>query len=80
MAILEAQITKPVIDLAGENGNVFSLIALAIRYGKELELDIKAITKEMTSGDYGNAVFVFNREFGEFFDIRLPHQTHYFLY
>ena len=58
MAILEAQITKPVIDLAGENGNVFSLIALAVRYGKEL--DTKAITKEMTSGDYGNAVFVFN--------------------
>lgn len=78
MAILEAQITKPVIDLAGENGNVFSLIALSVRYGKEL--DTKAITKEMTSGDYGNAVFVFNSEFGEFFDIRLPHQTHYFLY
>lgn len=71
MAIFEAQFTRPIIDLSAEGGNIFSLIALANRYSKVLELDTKEIIKEMTSGDYGNAVFVFNREFGEFFDVRL---------
>lgn len=72
MALFEAQTQKPIIDLSGEGGNVFSLIGLANRYSKVLELDTKEIIKEMISGDYGNAVFVFNREFGEFFDVHLP--------
>lgn len=72
MAILEAEISKPVIDLSTEDGNVFSLIALVCRYSKSFEKDSKVITNEMMSGNYGNALFVFNREFGEIFDIRLP--------
>lgn len=60
------------IDLSSEEGNVFSLIAMATRLSRTLEKDGKAISKEMMSSDYGNAVYVFNREFGDFFDIILP--------
>ncbi len=60
------------IDLSSEDGNVFSLIGLASRLAKMLEKDSKAIMKEMMSCDYGNAVYVFDREFGEYFDIILP--------
>lgn len=60
------------IDLTMEEGNVFSLIGIATRLAKELEKDGKAISKEMMSSDYGNAVYLFDREFGEFFDIILP--------
>ena len=60
------------IDLSKEEGNVFSLMGMAIRLAKELEKDSKAIVKEMTASDYGNAVYVFDREFGEFYDIILP--------
>lgn len=60
------------LDLSQQEGNVFALIALATRIAKQLELDGKQITKEMMSADYGNAVYVFNRDFGNFFDIVLP--------
>ncbi len=60
------------IDLSMEEGNVFGLMGMAIRLAKELEKDSKAIVKEMMASDYGNAIYVFNREFGEFFDIILP--------
>ena len=45
---------------------------MAIRLSKELDKDSKAIVKEMMASDYGNAVYVFDREFGEFYDIILP--------
>lgn len=60
------------IDLSGPDGNVFALIGIVNKNAKALELDGKAIMKEMMSGDYRNAVYVFNREFGSFFDILLP--------
>jgi len=60
------------IDLSTQDGNVFGLIGIATRLARELELDGKAISKEMMSADYGNAVYVFNRDFGHFFDIVLP--------
>lgn len=60
------------IDLSMEEGNVFGLMGMAIRLSKELEKDSKAIVKEMMASDYGNAVYVFDREFGEFYDIILP--------
>lgn len=60
------------IDLSAEEGNVFCLIGMSNRMAKTLELDGKAIAAEMMSYDYGNAVYVFNREYGAFFDIILP--------
>lgn len=60
------------IDLSMEEGNVFGLMGMAIRLSKELEKDSKAIVKEMMASDYENAVYVFDREFGEFYDIILP--------
>lgn len=60
------------IDLSMEEGNVFGLMGMAIRLSKELDKDSKAIVKEMMASDYGNAVYVFDREFGEFYDIILP--------
>lgn len=63
---------RPTLDLAGEEGNVFHLMAIALNVSKQLELDGKAIINEMKASDYGNAVYVFNREFGDFYDIILP--------
>ena len=60
------------IDLSMEEGNVFGLMGMAIRLSKELDKDSKAIVKEMMASDYGNAVYVFEREFAEFYDIILP--------
>lgn len=60
------------IDLSSEEGNVFSLIGLASSLSKILGKDSKVIMKEMMSADYGNAVYVFEREFGAYFDIILP--------
>lgn len=71
MAIKEYAPNKT-IDLSREEGNVFSLIAVAVRLSKELEKDGNAITKEMISSDYRNAVYVLDREFGDFIDIKLP--------
>jgi hypothetical protein len=71
MAVRESSLVQT-IDLSTEHGNVFGLIGIATRLARQLELDGKAISKEMMSGDYGNAVYVFNRDFGQFFDIVLP--------
>lgn len=71
MAIKE-HTTNRTIDLTMEEGNVFNLIAMANRLAKEMDKDGNAIMKEMMSADYGNAVYVFDREFGEFYDIVLP--------
>lgn len=63
---------RKTIDLSGPDGNVFFLLASAARLAKQLEYDGKAIQKEMMSADYLNALYVFNREFGEFIDLELP--------
>ena len=54
------------IDLTGPDGNVFVLMGYAKGFAKELGIDGKKITGEMMSGDYENAVEVFDREFGSF--------------
>lgn len=63
---------KRILDLNGEEGNVFYLMGLAGSVCKLLEKDCLPVLAEMKSGNYENAVYVFNREFGEFFDIILP--------
>lgn len=54
------------IDLTGPQGNVFFLIGTARNLAKQLGLDSASIQKEMMSGDYENAVNVFDKNFGEF--------------
>ena len=54
------------IDLTGPQGNVFFLIGTAGNLAKQLGLDGASIRKEMMSGDYENAVNVFDKNFGSF--------------
>lgn len=51
------------IDLAGEDGNVFSLIGHAKGFCKELSMDFEKIMDDMTSSDYAHAVDVFAKKF-----------------
>lgn len=71
MAIQEYR-PNNMIDLSSSDGNVFNLIGMAVRLSKQLDKDSKVITKEMIASDYRNAVYVFNREFGDFIDLKLP--------
>ena len=52
------------IDLSGPDGNVFYLMALASRWGKQLRLDTDEIIKDMKSADYEHAINVFDKHFG----------------
>ena len=54
------------IDLTSPDGNAFSLIGLAGKLSRSLDLDGKKIQAEMMSGDYENLIKVFDREFGSF--------------
>jgi len=54
------------IDLTGPDGNVFFLIGQGVSYCKQLGLDDKEFMKKMMSGDYENAVNVFDEYFGHF--------------
>lgn len=60
------------IDLGGPDGNVFALMGYARNFCRQLKRDPKPITTEMMSGDYKNAVKVFESNFGSFVDIILP--------
>jgi hypothetical protein len=54
------------IDLTGPQGNVFFLIGTARNLAKQLGIDSSSVQKEMMSGDYENAVNVFDKYFGSF--------------
>ncbi len=54
------------IDLTGPQGNVFFLIGTAKNLAKQLGMDGTSVQKEMMSGDYENAVNVFDKYFGNF--------------
>lgn len=60
---------KKTIDLSGQNGNVFVLIGLATKTAKQLGIDSKPIIADMTSSDYGHAVDVFEKHFGEYYEL-----------
>jgi hypothetical protein len=64
--IREKRDTPIVIDLTGPQGNVFFLIAQAKKFAKQLNLDGDEIVTQMMSGDYDNAVEVFDEYFGSF--------------
>ena len=55
-----------VIDLTGPDGNAYVLMARATQYAKQLNLDGKAIVKEMMEGDYENLIQVFEKYFGDY--------------
>ena len=69
---LNALKEKVEIDLSGPDGNVFVLMATAKSWAKKASKDGDAIVKEMMSGDYDNAVEVFDREFGDICVIYKP--------
>lgn len=54
------------LDLTGPDGNVFVLIGMGRKFCKQLELDPEVFSDRMTSGDYENAVSVFEEYFGSF--------------
>ena len=54
------------IDLTGPEGNVFVPMGYASRFAKQLGIDSKEVIEKMTSGDYENAVNVFDEYFGDF--------------
>ena len=61
-----------IIDLAGEQGNFFSLFGMVSRFGNQMEMSkeqIKAIQEDMKSSDYNHAVEVFTEHFGHVVDI-----------
>lgn len=60
------------IDLSKQEGNVFHLLGIASQLAKDLEISFSEISKEMIAGDYGNAIAVFDREFGHLIDLKLP--------
>jgi hypothetical protein len=54
------------IDLTGPDGNVFYLIGIGGRLCKQLKLNSDVFTRKMMSGDYENAVNVFEEYFGDY--------------
>lgn len=63
---------KHTIDLRGPQGNAYYLLGTASKLANRLGLDAKAIDADMTSGDYRRLVEVFDKHFGEIYDLLLP--------
>jgi len=57
------------IDLSGPDGNAFVLLGYAKSYARQLDMDVKQIREEMTSGDYEHLVQTFDKYFGDFVDL-----------
>ena len=54
------------IDLTGPQGNVFVLLGYAKRFAQQLGIDPNEVQNKMMSGDYENAVQVFDEYFGDY--------------
>ena len=63
---IEEKQNKLEIDLTGQDGNVFNLIGVGGRLCKQLGLNSDVFTRKMMSGDYENAVKVFDEYFGDY--------------
>lgn len=57
---------ETIIDLNGQGGNAFVLLAYAKEYSKQLGLDFEKIEREMKESDYENLITVFDKYFGDF--------------
>lgn len=73
--IAKDQFERPRIDLAGPQGNAFSLLGVVSQLGGQLGWDkakIQALQDEMKSSDYDHLVRVFDKNFGELVDLVVP--------
>ena len=61
---------KTKIDLAGPDGNAFVLLGIAKNILKQIGKDPKPIMDEMKSDDYENLINVFDREFGDYKEVK----------
>ena len=52
------------IDLTGEQGNTFVLVAIGVNLCRQLGLDSKKFQERMFSGDRENVINVFEEYFG----------------
>jgi len=55
-----------VIDVSGEQGNAFALMAHAQDLCRQLDIRFRDIQHQMMSGDYDNLIDVFEKNFGEY--------------
>ncbi|PCJ57911.1 MAG: hypothetical protein COA65_08610 [Rhodospirillaceae bacterium] len=55
--------TKPELNIIGEDGNAFFILARASKVAKENNMDWDAIQKEAQSGDYDNLLRVMMKYF-----------------
>ena len=67
--------TDNVINLDGEMGNVFYLMARAGRMAKELGMDNKKIVNDMEhAGSYHNVIKIFYKNFGHMVIVETTNQ------
>ena len=70
MTIREKQFLQEItIDLTGPQGNAFSLMGQANKFGSAMGMEtweIDQIIQEMKKGDYENLIQVFDNHFGHF--------------
>lgn len=72
MAIKNRQGSKREIDLTGPDGNAFVLLGQARAFAKQLRYtkeQQKALSEEMTKGDYEHLIQTFDKHFGAFVDL-----------
>ncbi len=60
---------KREINLLGPEGNAFNLLGYADSFGKQLDLDVDSIIKDMESSDYEHLIKVFDKHFGMIVDL-----------
>ena len=63
---------KVQIDLRGQEGNAFALIAIAESIGKQLKVpqeEREAIRNEMMSSGYEHLVAILEKNYGDYIDI-----------
>jgi hypothetical protein len=56
---------KITIDLSGQEGNAFYIIAVARRLANDLKINFDPIHKEMIGGNYDNLIKTLDKHFGE---------------
>jgi len=62
--------SKIPIDMSGPNGNIFSIMGLAKQVCKDIGKEFEPIQKEMNdSGDYFKVLEIFEREFGDYYEL-----------
>ena len=55
---------KREINLSGPQGNAYFLLGTAQKWGKQLDLDVDSIIKDMESSDYEHLILTFDKYWG----------------